>query len=130
MLWAFLGIILGTLLGLTFQVDIPEMYTRYLAVSIIGILDSLIGAIKVHILEEHYSALIFLSGLILNILLAISITYLGDRLGIDLYLSTSIVFTFRIFNNISIIKRSLLQSMIKRYKMYKLKRREGELSNG
>jgi len=47
-----------------------------------------------------------------NILLAAGITYLGDRLGLDLYLAASIVFTFRIFSNVGIARRTIVEEWI------------------
>ena len=50
----------------------------------------------------------FLSGLLLNSLAAGALTYLGDRLGVDLYLAAIVAFGVRIFDNIAVIRRHLL----------------------
>ncbi len=114
MRWTILGVLIGVLLGLIIQVPIPYYLTRYTAVSIMGILDSLFGAIRAEATHDQYDPVIFSTGLIFNILLAIGITYLGDRLGLDLYLAASIVFTFRIFSNVGIARRTFVESLLER----------------
>lgn len=114
MFWAFLGVILGLLIGGLSNLSIPTEYTRYTAVIILGMLDAMFGAMRAEITQDQYSVLIFISGIIFNILLAIGITYLGDRLGLDLYLAATVVFTFRIFQNVGIIRRSALQNWLDR----------------
>lgn len=109
MRYAFLGLLIGILIGYTLKIDIPIEYTKYTAVVIIGLIDSLIGAVRADITKDGYNTLIFLSGLFFNIILATGITYLGDRLGLDLYLAATVVFTYRIFLNVGIIRRALLK---------------------
>ena len=113
MLWSFIGLIVGALLGLVLQIDIPIEYTKYSAVIIIGLLDALFGAARAEVSHDKYSSTIFLSGLFFNIILAVGITFLGDRLGLDLYLAATVVFTFRIFTNVGIIRRALLHKWTK-----------------
>ena len=114
MIWALLGIIIGIVLGLTFHFNIPLEYTRYTAVIAIGILDSLFGAIRAEVTKDQYSTIIFISGLIFNIILSVGITLLGDKLGLDLYLAATVVFTFRIFSNVGITRRALIQNWLDR----------------
>lgn len=109
MTWALLGIIIGVLLGFTLHLDIPIEYTRYTAVIAIGVLDALFGAIRAEVTKDQYNAVIFISGLIFNIILSVGITFLGDKLGLDLYLAATVVFTFRIFSNVGITRRALIQ---------------------
>ncbi|MBI2463984.1 small basic family protein [Candidatus Peregrinibacteria bacterium] len=114
MLLATIGIIIGIFIGLVAQVEIPIEYTRYTAVVIIGILDALFGAIRAEVTKDQYNALIFISGLIFNVILAIGISFLGDQLGLDLYLAATVVFTFRIFSNVGITRRSLMHRWIRK----------------
>ncbi|HBB02416.1 MAG: small basic family protein [Candidatus Gracilibacteria bacterium] len=117
MAWALIGIVLGIILGFQVQYSIPMEYTKYTAVVLIGILDALFGAIRAETTKDQYSAIIFISGLIFNILLAVIITFLGEKLGLDLYLAATVVFTFRIFSNVGITRRAMLQNfMDKRHK--------------
>lgn len=118
MLWATLGIIIGIILGLNVHYAIPIEYIKYTAVIIVGILDSLFGAIKAEMTSEDYHPTVFITGLITNILLALGITLLGEQLGLDLYLAATVVFTFRIFSNVGIIRRSILKNKIRKRKTF------------
>ena len=114
MSWALLGIVIGIIVGLNTTYTIPIEFIKYTAVIIVGILDSLFGGIKAEVAHEAYDSVIFVTGLIFNIILAIAITYLGEKLGLDLYLAATVVFTFRIFSNLGIIRRSFFKTTIKR----------------
>lgn len=109
MRWAFLGLLIGLGVGWGLDVNIPIEYTKYTAVIIIGLLDALFGAARAEATEKDYDAWILLTGLIFNIVLAVGITFLGDRLGLDLYLAATVVFTYRIFSNVGILRRALLE---------------------
>lgn len=119
MIWALLGILIGIIIGFTIDIPIPIEYTRYTAVVSIGILDALFGAIRAEVTKDQYDAIIFISGLFFNVVLAIGITYLGDKLGLDLYLAATVVFTFRIFSNVGITRRAILQNYLQKRKQKK-----------
>jgi small basic protein len=112
MIWAIVGIIIGIILGMGINFPIPLELTKYSAVVIMGILDALFGAIRAEITNDRFDAIIFITGLFFNIILSIAITLLGDKLGLDLYLAATFVFTFRIFSNIGTTRRAVLQSLI------------------
>lgn len=112
MIWAILGIVIGILMGLGINLPIPLELTKYSAVIIMGILDALFGAIRAEITHDKFDAVIFITGLFFNIILSIAITLLGDKLGLDLYLAATFVFTFRIFSNVGTTRRAMLQTMI------------------
>lgn len=116
MLWALVGILLGILAGINSSVTIPLEYTHYTAVVIIGLLDALFGSIRAEVTRDRYSVTIFLTGLLFNILLAVGITLLGDKLGLDLYLAATVVFTFRIFTNVGATRRALIERWMARKK--------------
>jgi len=120
MVWALFGTLAGIILGLSFNYTIPIDYIKYTAVVIIVILDALFGAMKAEVThEEKYSAPIFLTGLLFNATLALGITLLGERLGLDLYLAVTVVFTFRIFSNLGIVRRALISTVTKKKKKKK-----------
>jgi small basic protein len=116
MIWALLGILLGIIVGFNISWTIPIEYTKYTAVAIIGILDALFGAIRAEVTNDKYDAVIFLTGLFFNIILALCITFLGEQLGLDLYLAATVVFIFRIFSNLGITRRAALQKYIDKKK--------------
>jgi len=111
MWYVLIGLIVGVVAGIFSPLTIPIAFARYTAVGILGIFDSILGAIKGD-LQGKYNPAIFISGLLFNMILAMVITFLGDRLGIDLYLAVIIVFTFRIFGNIATIRYSFLGRFI------------------
>jgi small basic protein len=109
MLWSITGIIIGVIIGLELNYAIPVEYIKYSAVIIVGILDSLLGGIKAEVNEHEYDPVLFITGLLTNIIIALLITFLGEKMGLDLYLAATVVFTFRIISNISVIRRTLLR---------------------
>ena len=101
------GLGLGILLGLTLNVSVTPDLARYTAVAILAGLDSILGAVRAE-LDGHYDNRIFLSGFIANTAVAVLLTFVGDRLGIDLYLVALIAFGLRIFQNVALIRRHFL----------------------
>lgn len=112
MLWALIGTFIGILIGIIINFSIPIEFIKYTAVIIIGIIDSILGAVKAEVKgisnKDKYSALIFTTGLLTNISVAVIITFLGEYLGLDLYLAVTVVFTLRIFTNIAKIRRGII----------------------
>jgi small basic protein len=101
------AVLAGVLLGLALKLSLPIELARYTAVGILAALDSLLGALRAE-LEGHFDTRIFLSGFYTNALLAAGLAFLGDRLGIDLYLVALFAFGWRIFQNVAVIRRHFL----------------------
>jgi len=110
MLWALLGVFIGIIIGLLSDITIPIEYIKYTAVIIIGIADALFGAIKAEVTKDRFNYIILITGLLFNTLLALGITLIGEKLGLDLYMAATIVFTFRIFTNLGQIRRALISN--------------------
>jgi small basic protein len=102
-----LGLLAGIIIGLIFSLSIPADYARYTAIAVLAGLDSILGAARAE-LEGQYDNRIFISGLVTNMLLAGLLTFLGDRLGVELYFAAIVAFGARLFNNMGIIRRRLL----------------------
>lgn len=100
---------LGLLLGF-YAPMIPYAYTKYTAIAIMAALDSIIGAINAA-LQKKYDMSIFVSGFFTNMFTAIAFTMLGESLDVDISLAAIVVFVFRIFNNLSTIRRQLLSNV-------------------
>lgn len=98
-----LGCLLGVLLGINAPI-IPYTYSGYLAISIIAALDSVFGGLA-STLKGKFNFTIFVSGFFGNAILSILLTYLGQRLNVDIYLAAIVVFVGRMFNNLSMIRR-------------------------
>lgn len=102
-----IGLLVGIFAGILLSLSIPSDYARYTAIAILAALDSILGAVRSE-LEGVYDNEIFITGLVSNMLLAGLLTFLGDRLGVDLYLAAIVAFGVRLFNNLAIIRRYLL----------------------
>ena len=59
-------------------------------------------------LDGVYDNRIFISGFLTNAIVAVLLTFIGDRLSLDLYLVALINFGFRIFNNVALIRRHFI----------------------
>lgn len=103
-----IAIILGISLGFVAPM-IPYVYTKYMAIAIMSSLDSIFGALNSS-LQHKFDMNIFVSGFFTNMFIAIAFTVLGESLDVDISLAAIFVFTFRIFNNLSGIRRELLKS--------------------
>ncbi|MEK7672659.1 MAG: small basic family protein [Patescibacteria group bacterium] len=114
MIWALFGTLLGIIVGLSIQYTIPTFLIKYIAVMIIGMLDAIFGGLKGEVTKEEYDPKIFITGLVFNVILALGITLLGERLGLDLYLAVTVVFIFRIFSNLGVTRRALLEKLLKK----------------
>ncbi len=99
----FLGTALGVGVGFLLP-TIPYTASKYLAIAIVAALDSVFGGIASHI-NKKFNTAVFISGFFLNAILAMLLTYLGQKLNVDIYLASIIVFVGRIFNNLGIIRR-------------------------
>lgn len=108
---AIIGLLAGIAIGMFSPFHIPVEFARYTAIGILGILDSMLGALRAD-LQGKYDQSIFITGLIFNMIVAIAITYLGDKLSLDLYLAAIVVFTIRIFGNLGTIRYSFLERRI------------------
>ena len=97
-----LGIILGVIVGIVLP-TIPYTVSKFLAIAIVAALDSVLGGLASRI-NKKFNAGVFVSGFFINAVLAIVLTYFGERLNVDIYLATIIVFVGRIFNNLGIIR--------------------------
>lgn len=102
-----LGLLIGLGVGMAFSLSIPSEYSRYTAMAILAALDSLLGAFRAE-LQGEFDNRIFVTGFFSNIVLAGVLTFLGDRLGVELYIAAVVAFGVRMFTNLAIIRRQLL----------------------
>lgn len=103
-----IGILLGIMLGIYSNIHIPEEYSNYLSIAILAALDTLLGGVRAH-LQGVYDELVFVSGFFFNIVLAACLAFLGVHLGVDLYLVAMFAFGVRLFQNIAVIRRLLIE---------------------
>ncbi|NUQ69390.1 MAG: small basic family protein [Chthonomonadales bacterium] len=104
-----LGIVLGWVVfgRLSVPGELAGLYAPYLSLATLAGLDSLLGGIRAGI-EGRFQDDIFISGFVLNTLLAAALAYLGDRIGVDLFLAAVVALGGRVFLNLSLIRRYYL----------------------
>ena len=114
-----IGCILGVVIGFITP-TIPYTVSQYLAIGIVAALDSVFGGIASNI-KKNFDMKVFISGFFVNAILAMLLTYLGEKLNVDIYLAAIIVFVGRMFNNLGIIRRYYLSKISEKSKKVKEK---------
>lgn len=109
----FVGLSAGIVLGVVMGFSYPSEYSFYISMGLLAAMDSLLGAIRSE-MEGKYDNLIFLSGFLANAVLAATLVYLGDRLGLPLYYAVIFVFGGRLFQNLAVIRRLLIEKLRKK----------------
>ncbi|KGX88534.1 small basic family protein [Pontibacillus litoralis] len=108
MWFPFLFLLVGIVLGLLTDIRVPDEYTNYFSIAVLAALDTLLGGLRAH-LEEQFDQKVFVSGFFFNVGLAAFLAFLGVQLGIDLYLAAVFAFGVRLFQNIALIRRFLIE---------------------
>jgi small basic protein len=83
---------------------------QYLSLAALAGLDSLVGGLRAGT-EGKFQSNVFITGFVMNTLLAVFLAYLGERLGQDLGLAAVVLLGGRTFVNLSIIRRHWLDTM-------------------
>jgi small basic protein len=100
---------LGVSVMLVRDVRLPAEFASYLSLATLAGMDSVFGGIRAG-LDGKFKNEIFLSGFVVNMLLAVALAFLGDQIGVsDLYLAAVVTLGGRIFLNLSVIRRQLLE---------------------
>lgn len=111
----FIAILIGCVLGAIVGINAPIIsysYSSYLAIAIIAALDSVFGGIA-GTLKGEFNFKVFISGFFCNSILSMLLTYLGNKLNVDIYLAAIVVFVGRMFNNLSMIRRYYIEKFMK-----------------
>ena len=122
-----IGCLLGAIIGFYAPI-IPYTYSSYLAIAIVAALDTVFGGIN-SIINKHFDMKIFISGFFGNAILAMLLTYLGEKLNVDIYLAAIFVFVGRIFLNLGTIRRHYLEKCTEFIKSKKDKKRKKSTKN-
>lgn len=112
------AIIIGCILGAIVGVNAPIIsytYSSYLAIAIIASLDSVFGGIA-GVLKGEFDFKVFISGFFCNSILSILLTYLGNKLDVDIYLAAIVVFVGRMFINLTLIRKYYIDKWTERSK--------------
>ncbi len=103
-----IGLIFGIALGLILQVPVPAWMARYLGIALLAALDSALGGVRAS-QENQFNERLFIAGFFANTSIAALIVYIGDNLGIELYLAAVVAFGVRVFQNLALIRRHYFQ---------------------
>jgi len=107
----FICLIVGFFVVYLLSPAIPPTWADYVAIALIAGFDALIGALRSW-LEGHFDEAIFISGFFVNMLLAALLAYLGDKLGVDLYLAVVVALGIRIFTNLGRMRALLVTTRL------------------
>ena len=98
-----IGLVAGLLIGAFFPWTIPAQWSLYVAAGLLAALDSALGGFRARVKGE-FKLGVFLSGTIGNAAIAVFLTWLGQKLGLPLYLAAVLVFGTRMFQNFAEIR--------------------------
>lgn len=104
----------GAIIGSILTVNASLGIAKYLSIAILAALDSVLGGARA-LLEDSFDSLIMLSGFFVNALLAMLLAFLGDQIGIDMFMAASICFALRIFSNLAFIRRDIISNYRLKY---------------
>jgi small basic protein len=102
-----IGALLGIVIGVFMQYDIPIAYVKYTSIAILAALDAIFGGIRAQ-LGQKFLFSKFITSFFTNTALAAMLAYLGDIVGVDIYMGAVVTFSIRLFQNLSLIREELL----------------------
>ncbi|GAA4754617.1 small basic family protein [Nocardioides endophyticus] len=108
---AALGLLVGIVLGVVFQPDIPLWLEPYLPIAVVAALDAVFGGLRAY-LDGIFDDKVFVVSFISNVVIAAAIVFLGDKLGVGGQLSTGVIVVLgiRIFSNVAAIRRHIFHA--------------------
>ena len=117
----FLALALGfAFFWLSSNMALPanEAFARYTAVALLAGMDTVVGGLR-SFLTDKFDDAIFLSGFVINSLLAVGLVLLGERLGLEtgfgdgrisvMMVGAVVVFSGRILNNLAALRRLVIE---------------------
>ncbi|HEX6877464.1 MAG TPA: small basic family protein [Nocardioidaceae bacterium] len=108
---AGLGLLVGIVVGLLLQPQVPLWLEPYLPIAVVAALDAVFGALRAF-LDGIFDDKVFVISFVSNVLIAALIVYLGDKLGVGGQLSTGVIVVLgiRIFSNVAAIRRHIFHA--------------------
>lgn len=108
---AFLGLVIGLVLGILFSPGVPPELQPYIPVAVVAGLDAISGAAR-SMLEGNFSDRVFVVSFLGNVLVAAALVWLGDHMGVGAQMSTGVivVLVMRIFANAAAIRRRVFKA--------------------
>jgi small basic protein len=108
---AAIGLLIGIVLGVVLQPDVPLWMQPYLPIAVVAALDAVFGAARA-LLDGVFDDRVFVISFLSNVVVAAFLVFLGDQLGVGAQISTGVVvvLAMRIFANVAAIRRRLLKA--------------------
>ena len=108
---AALGLLVGIVLGLVLQPDVPLSLEPYLPIAVVAALDAVFGGLRAY-LDGIFDDKVFVVSFVSNVVIASAIVWLGDQLGVGGQLSTGVIVVLgiRICSNAAAIRRHLFHA--------------------
>lgn len=108
---ALLGLVVGVVVGLLVQPEVPLGLQPYLPIAVVAALDAAFGALRAY-LDGIFDDKVFVISFVSNVVVAALIVFVGDLLGVGGQLSTGVVVVLgiRIFSNVAAIRRHLFRA--------------------
>lgn len=98
------GLAIGFAIIYGANLTVSADFASYLSLATLAGLDAVIGGVRAG-LEEKFKADIFVSGFLVNTLLAVLLAYIGEQIGVELFLAAVVALGGRVFLNLSLIRR-------------------------
>jgi len=108
---AAIGLVVGVVLGLIFQPQVPTGLEPYLPIAVVAALDAVFGALRAY-LDGIFDDKVFVVSFVSNVVIAAGIVWMGDKLGVGGQLSTGVIVVLgiRIFSNVAAIRRHIFHA--------------------
>lgn len=103
----------GLVLGFALPVTLPTLLARYFSIAILAAMDSVFGGLRAS-MEGSFDSWVFITGFFGNMLMAAFLTFIGDRLGVELYYAALFALGYRVFQNLGTIRRHALNAWLAR----------------
>ncbi len=106
-----LGLLVGLVIGRLFDVTAPAWIEPYLPIAVVAALDAVFGGLRAR-LDGIFNDRVFVVSFVGNVVVAVLLVFLGDRLGVGSQLSTAVIVVLgiRIFSNAAAIRRHLFRA--------------------
>jgi small basic protein len=105
MFFSILGLLVGLLIGINLTITYSTVFTLYITISILILINGIFRVLNKEDVVIHKEVLL----LTFEIVLSTIIAFLGETLGISLYLAVVLAFGIRIFEN----SREFIKNIIK-----------------
>lgn len=110
MIWlSILAGVIGFVITYTLGPSPKPEYGAYLSIAALAGLDAVIGGARATG-EGTFDGRIFVSGFLSTSVLAVLLTWFGERIGVQVGLAAVFVFVFRIMQNLAVIRRHMVAS--------------------